>query len=148
LKTTFCLIQDKYNCIYLGLSQAKTQFACTACTIQANYRKSVFLYSMHCTNKLLETSLCVQCVLYRQTAPPHGKLEAASPPRLDLSPGGPGRGQLTASPATRWERALTRVCLPFPSTGFPGLGWPREGTPPREGQCCCGRSPSKTGNSN
>jgi hypothetical protein len=35
-------------------------------------------------------------------------MEAASPPRLDLSPGGPERGQLTASPATRWDGTLAR----------------------------------------
>jgi hypothetical protein len=54
-----------------------------------------------------------------------------SPPKLDLSPGGPGRGQLTAHPTMRWERPLSRVCNPFPSTGFPGLGGPRDCTPPR-----------------
>ena len=56
---------------------------------------------------------------------------SASPPRLHLSPGGPGRGQFTARPTKRWEGPISRVCLPFPSTGFPGLGGPREGTPPR-----------------
>jgi hypothetical protein len=40
------------------------------------------------------------------------KIEAASPP------GGPERGQLTACPTTWWERPLSRVCNPFPSTGF------------------------------
>jgi hypothetical protein len=54
-----------------------------------------------------------------------------SPPKLDLSPGGPGRGQLTARPTTRWERPLSRVCNPFSSAGFPGLGRPRDCTPPR-----------------
>ena len=35
---------------------------------------------------------------------------------------GPQRGQLTASPATRWERPLSRVLLPFPCyQGFPAL---------------------------
>ena len=49
-------------------------------------------------------------------------MEAATPPKLDLSPGGLGRGQLTARPTTRWERALTRVKLPFPCfQGFPAL---------------------------
>ena len=45
--------------------------------------------------------------------------------------GGPGRGQFTARPTTRWEGPISRVCIPFPSTGFPGLGGPRECTPPR-----------------
>ena len=42
----------------------------------------------------------------------------------------PGRGQFTACPTTWWEGPISQVCLPFPSTGFPGVGWPREGTPP------------------
>ena len=83
----------------------------------------------HCTNQLLETSSAVLCT--HSTAKLLSHVEAASPPRLDLSPGGPGRGQFTARPTTRWEGPISRVCLPFPSTGFPGLGGPREGTPPR-----------------
>jgi hypothetical protein len=79
---------------------------------------------------------------YRQTAPPRGKIEAASPPRLDLSPGGPERGQFTARPTTRWEGPLSRVCLPFPSTGFPGLGGPREGTPPRGASVATAEAPA------
>jgi hypothetical protein len=68
-----------------------------------------------------------------------------SPPKLDLSPVGPGRGQLTARPATLWERPLSRVCNPFPSTGFPGLGRPRDCTPPR-GPVLMRPKPSNTGN--
>ena len=128
MKTTFCLIQDKYKCICLGLGQAN---------------KPVRLYSVH-------TVQCTQCTMYTLYKPTAGNqfscivytystakllshMEAASPPRLDLSPGGPGRGQLTARPTTRWERPLSRVCIPFPSTGFPGLGWPRGYTHPRGG---------------
>ena len=123
MKTTFCLIQDKYKCICLGFGQANKPVRlysvhtvqCTQCT--------------HCTNQLLETSSAVLCT--HSTAKLLSHVEAASPPRLDLSPGGPGRGQLTARPTTRWEGPISRVCIPFPSTGFPGLGGPREGTPPR-----------------
>ena len=60
-------------------------------------------------------------------------MEAASPPKLDLSPGGLGRGQLTARPTTRWGALKPSVAsIPlFP--GFPGVGAPREATPPRGG---------------
>ena len=84
---------------------------------------SAFLYNVqctHCTNQLLETSSAVLCT--HSTAKLLSHVEAASPPRLDLSPGGPERGQLTASPATRWEGPLSRVLLPFPCfQGFPAL---------------------------
>ena len=115
--------QIQVYCICLGLSQANKPVSlysvhtvqCTMYnvhTVQTNCWKPVQLYCVH--------TVQLNCSpTWKQ-----------SPPKLDLSPGGPGRGQLTASPATRWEGALTRVCLPFPSTGFPGLGWPREGTPP------------------
>ena len=95
LKQTSLLVQH-------ALYQQTTghQFVCTVCTVQTNCWKPVCFYSMHCTNKLLETSLFVQCALYRKTAPQYGKIEAASPPRLDLSPGGPERGQFTARPTT------------------------------------------------
>jgi hypothetical protein len=126
MKTTFCLIQDKYKYICLGLGQAN---------------KPVRLYSVHtvqCTMYTLYKPTAgnqFSCIVYTySTAKLLSHMEAASPPRLDLSPGGPGRGQLTARPTTRWEGLISRVCLPFPSTGFPGLGGPREGTPPRYGQ--------------
>ena len=123
--------QIQVYCICLGLSQAN---------------KPVSLYSVHtveCKHCWKPVQLyCVHTV--QLNCSPTWK---QSPPKLDLSPGGPGRGQSTARPTTRWEGPISRVCLPFPSTGFPGLGWPREGTPPREGQFCCGRSPSSTGNS-
>jgi hypothetical protein len=78
MNTTFCLIQDKYNCICLGLSQAN---------------KQVRLYSVHtvqcthCTNQLLETSSAVLCT--HSTAKLLSHVEATYPSRLDLSPGGP-----------------------------------------------------------
>ena len=56
LKMKFCLIQSKYNCIFLGLSQAKlNQFGCTVCTL---YKQTVWnqfscnVYT-HSTAKLL-----------------------------------------------------------------------------------------------
>ena len=61
-------------------------------------------------------------------------MEAASSPKLDLSPGGLGRGQLTARPTTRWGGALKPSVASIPLfPGFPGLGGPREATPPRGG---------------
>jgi hypothetical protein len=63
------------------------------------------------------------CITYTySTAKLLSHVEAASPPRLDLSPGGPGRGKFTARPTIRWEGPISRVRLPFPSTGFPSLG--------------------------
>mgnify|MGYP000258511050 FL=1 len=128
MKTTFCLIQDKYKCICLGLGQAnKPVIQCTHCTST--------MYNVQCTMYTLYKPTAgnqFSCIVYTySTAKLLSHVEAASPPRLDLSPGGPGRGQLTARPTTRWEGPISRVCLPFPSTGFPGLGGPREGTPPR-----------------
>ena len=61
-------------------------------------------------------------------------MKAASPPKLDLSPGGLGRGQLTARPTTRWGGALKPSVASIPLfPGFPGVGAPREATPPRGG---------------
>jgi hypothetical protein len=109
---TFCLIQAK----------KKTQLGYTVYTLYN-------VQCTHCTNQLMETSSAVLCT--HSIAKLLSHVEAASPPRLDLSPGGPKRGQFTARPTTRWEGPLSRMCLPFPSTGFPSLGWPREATPPR-----------------
>ena len=109
--------QIQVYCICLGLSQANKPVSLYSVrTVQTNCWKPVQLYCVH-TVKLNCSPTWKQ-----------------SPPKLDLSPGGPGRGQLTAGPAT----PLSRVCLPFPSTGFPSLGWPREGTHHREGQCYFG----------
>ena len=66
MKTTFCLIQDKYECICLGLGQAKNQSPSTVytlynvqCTmhtlykvqavhtVQTNWSKPVQLYCVH-----------------------------------------------------------------------------------------------------
>ena len=122
--------QIQVYCICLGWSQAN---------------KPVRLYSVHtvqCTMytlyKLLETSSAVLCTHSTDKLLSH--VEASYPPRLDLSPGGPRRGQLTARPTTRWERPLSRVCIPFPSTGFPGLGGPRGCTPPRGGSVTCAKA--------
>jgi hypothetical protein len=107
-------IQVYCICLCLGLSQANKPVSLYSLhTVQTNCWKPVQLYCVHTVQLNFSPT-------WKQ-----------SPPKLDLSPGGPGRGQLTASPATRWERPLSRVCLPFPSTRFLGLGWPREGTPPR-----------------
>jgi hypothetical protein len=95
--------QIQVYCICLGLSQAN---------------KPVSLYSIHtvqCTTYIVHTVqtncwkpvqlYCVHTV--QLNCSPTWK---QSPPKPDLSPGGPGRGQLTASPATRWERVLrTRI---------------------------------------
>ena len=62
----------------------------------------------HCTNKLLETSSAV-C-----TAKLFPLVETASPPRLDLSPGGPARGQLTPMPFSGVERPLRASVPPIP----------------------------------
>jgi hypothetical protein len=105
--------QIQVYCICLGLSQDNKPVSlfsvhtvqCTMYnvhTVQTNCWKPVQLYCVH--------TVQLNCS-------PKWK---QSPPKLDLSPDGPRKGQLTASPATRWEGALTRVCLPFPSTGFPG----------------------------
>jgi hypothetical protein len=101
-------------CICLGLSQAnKPVRLYSVHTVQTNCWKPVQLYCVH--------TVQVNCSpTWKQ-----------SPPKLDLSPGGPGRGQLTARPTRWWERPLSRVCNPFPSTGFPGLSEPRDCTPPR-----------------
>ena len=126
MKTTFCLFQDKYKCTVYALDWAKliNQLGYTVYTLYN-------VQCTHCTNQLLETSSAVLCT--HSTAKLLSHVEASYPPRLDLSPGGPRRGQLTARPTTRWERPLSRVCIPFPSTGFPGLGGPRGCTPPRGG---------------
>ena len=116
--------QIQVYCICLGLSQANKPVSLYSVhTVQC---KHCTMYTMY--NQQLETSSAILCT--HSTAKLLSHVEAASPPKLDLSPGGPGRGQFTARPTTRWEGPISRVCLPFPSTGFPGLGWPREGTPP------------------
>jgi hypothetical protein len=120
--------------------------------------KPVRLYSVHtvqtvqckhCTTQLLETSSAVVCT--HSTAKLLSHVEATYHPRLELSPGGPERGQLTTCPTTQWEGPLSRVCNPFPSTGFPGLGGPRDCTPPKPNPINCqyqefgGLNPGKIG---
>jgi hypothetical protein len=135
MKTTFFLIQDKYKLI--------NQLGYKVFTLYTLYR----VYNVQCTqctNQLLETSSAVLCTY--STAKLLSHVEATYPPRLDLSPGGPERGQLTAHPTTRWEGPLSLMYNPFPSTEFPGLGGPRDCTPPKGGQCVC-RNTGNTGNS-
>jgi hypothetical protein len=150
MRTTFCLIQDKYKCICLGLSQAHKPVRLYSvhtvkCTMYSVY--SVYnvysVYSVqcaHCTNQLLETSSAVLCT--HSTAKLQSHLEATYPPKLDLSPGGPERGQLTAHPTTQWEGPLSRVCNPFPSAGLPSLGGPRDCTPPRGAIVAAAKAPA------
>jgi hypothetical protein len=66
MKTTFCLIQDKYKCVWLGLSQAN---------------KPVRLYSVHtvqyvqrimCTVYHVYSVQCVQCTMYTLYKPTAG----------------------------------------------------------------------------
>jgi hypothetical protein len=66
------------------LIQAKNQLGYTVYT----------LYNVQCThftNQRMETSSAVLCT--NSTAKLLSQVEAASPPRLALSPGGPKRGQ-------------------------------------------------------
>ena len=93
------------NCIYLEVKWMN-QFECTVhcmqCAVQLNYWEPVWLELIEYTEyKLLETRSAILCSLtqYSWSALPRAKIEAASPPKLDLSPGGLGRGQLTARPA-------------------------------------------------
>ena len=56
------------------------------------------------------------CILYTKysfTSLPCVKIEAALPPRLDLSPDEPGKGQLTSCPSARWKGLFMRVYPPF-----------------------------------
>ena len=56
-------------------------------------------------------------------------METASPPRLDLSPGGPERGQLTPMPFSGVERPHRASVPPIPlKREFPCLVGHREGT--------------------
>jgi hypothetical protein len=104
--------QIQVYCICIGLSQANKPVSLYS--VQTNCWKPVHLYCVH--------TVQLNC----------SPTSKQSPPKLDLSPGGPGRGQLTARPTPRCERPLSRVCNQFPSTGFPGLEGPRDCTPPRE----------------
>ena len=73
--------------------------------VQLNYWEPVWLelieyteykqYKQYKQYKLLETSHIVYSLTHSL---PRAKMKAASPPKLDLSPGGLGRGQLTARP--------------------------------------------------
>ena len=114
LKTTFCLIQNKYICICLCLSQAKIP---------------VRLYSVHvqhCTNKLLGTSSAVMCThtVQLHCFPCGNSFSSQAGPEPD----GPERGQLTPCPSAGWKGPLSRVYPPFLSEeSFPawsGIGRP------------------------
>jgi hypothetical protein len=70
------------------------------------------------------------CIVYtHSTAKLLPLVETASPPRLDLSPGGPERGQLTPMPFSGVERPLKASVPPIPlQREFPCLVGHREGT--------------------
>ena len=117
MKTTFCLVQDKYKSICLGLVQPKKPvricnvhiaIQCTHCTFCTMYK----LY------KLLETSSAILCTHTVQLICSLTRENRSS----FSSQAGPERGQLTARPTKRWEGPLSRVLLPFPCfQGFPAL---------------------------
>jgi hypothetical protein len=107
---------------------------CTFCTMYTLYKpncwKPVQLYCVH--------------TQYSQAGLPCGSLLQG----WAGATGGPWRGQLTASPATRWEGPLGRVLLPFPCfQGFPALEGLGKQLLPGRGQCCLGGIPSKTATS-
>jgi hypothetical protein len=109
---------------------------CTMYNVQCTmYNVQCTMYNVHCTMYTMYNPTAgnqFSCIVYSySTAKLLSHVEAASPPRLELSPGRPGRGRFTACPTMQSEGPISRVCLPFPSTGFPGLGGPREGNPPR-----------------
>ena len=139
MKTTFCLVQDKYKCICLGMVQPKkpvwgcnvhiVMYKCTHChTVYTLY----ILYNVHTVQpQLMETSSAVLCT---HTVQPSWSPTWQPPPGLGRSHRGPWRGQLTASPATRWEGLLSRVLLPFPCfQGFPALEGLGKQLPPGRG---------------
>jgi hypothetical protein len=91
----------------------------------------VCMVSTHCIN--CWKPVTPYCVLtqYKLSALLCAKMEAASPPKLDLSPGGLGRGQLTAI-LQRGGGALKPSVASIPLfPGFPDLRGPGEATPPR-----------------
>ena len=81
----------------------------------------------NCTNQLLETSSTVMCTHSTAKLLPH--VEKASPPKLDLSPGGPERGPLTPMPYSGVERPHEASVPSIPlRREFPCLVGHMEGT--------------------